>query len=321
MSRIMIIMAILILTNLYLPTRMEQNTIFTAEAQSKQYNEMLVRATSDATQTLLRVSDSYSNELMAEGTKVDYRNININLDASLERFYKTLYINLNIEEDYSYQQSVKFRIPIKIAIGYDGFYVNYFKTDGSGEEWSDIHKFSDVQGDLVIHFTLSDEVTVTNHVTKETRTGTRAELAKYYPTSCLKDEATFNKVKSQVINSLIQSDLEFYTTKNNQIALQNGWNMNFDIPYWGNTSIDSVSFIAFYQGDALLGTNKMYSAFGYATSQAVNKREIYGYTRDGKKLYSDNKLTSVGELTYFENQFEAAMKGYSPDPIYYYKTP
>lgn len=321
MSRIMIIMAILILTNLYLPTRMEQNTIFTAEAQSKQYNEMLVSATSDATQTLLRVSDSYSNELMAEGTKVDYRNINLNLDASLERFYKTLYINLNIEEDYSYQQSVKFRIPIKIAIGYDGFYVNYFKTDGSGEEWSDIHKFSDVQGDLVIHFTLSDEVTVTNHVTKETRTGTRAELAKYYPTSCLKDEATFNKVKSQVINSLIQSDLEFYTTKNNQIALQNGWNMNFDIPYWGNTSIDSVSFIAFYQGDALLGTNKMYSAFGYATSQAVNKREIYGYTRDGKKLYSDNKLTSVGELTYFENQFEAAMKGYSPDPIYYYKTP
>lgn len=321
MSRIMIIMAILILTNLYLPTRMEQNTIFTAEAQSKQYNEMLVSATSDATQTLMRVSDSYSNELMAEGTKVDYRNINLNLDAALERFYKTLYINLNIEEDYSHQQAVKFRIPIKIAVGYDGFYVNYFKTDGAGEEWSDIHKFSDVQGDLVIHFTLSDEVTVTNHVTKETRTGTRAELAKYYPTSCLKDEVTFNKVKSQVINSLIQSDLEFYTTKNNQIALQNGWNMNFDIPYLGNTSIDSVSFIAFYQGDALLGTNKMYSAFGYATSQAVNKREIYGYTRDGKKLYSDNKLTSVGELTYFENQFEAAMKGYSPDPIYYYKTP
>lgn len=317
-KNIFIIVALIFLS-LYIPTKVEQKSIITAESFSKQYDEVLVSSTSDATKKLIEVTDSYSNELMAEGTKVDYRDINLNLDAALDRFYKTLFINLNIEENYSYQQVIKYRIPIKIAVGYDGFYVNYFKTDGTGEEWSDIHKFSDVQGDLVIHFTLGDYVTVTNPKTKETNEGTRKELEGLYPKSCLKDEETFNSVKSQVINSLIQSDLEFYTKQANQIALTYDWNFNFDIPYWGNRAINSLAFIAFYQGDGFVGNNKIYSSFGYSTSQTVDKRDIYGYTINGKKLYSDNKLSNVGELAYFESPYEAAIKGYSPDPKYYYK--
>lgn len=310
---------LIVLFSFYLPTKIEQDSIITTETLSKQYDEMLVSATSDATRTLLQASDVYSNELMAEGTKVDYRDINLNLDAALDRFYNTAFINLNIEENYAYKESIKHRIPIKIAVGYEGFYVNSFKTDGSGESWSDIHKFSDVQGDLVIHFTLDDYVTVTNSKTRVTKSGTREELASSYPNTFLKDEDTFNKVKSQVINSLIQSDLEFYTTRTNQIALRYGWNMNFDIPYWGNRAVDNIAFIAFYQGDAFFGNNKMHDSFGYSASQNVEKKEVYGYTVDNNKLYSDNKLKNVGKLTYFENQYEAAKSGYSPDPKYYVK--
>lgn len=310
---------VIVLFSFYLPNRVEQDSIITTEILSKQYDEMLVSATSDATKTLIQVTDSYSNEFFSEGTKVDYRNINLNLDAALDRFYKTIYLNLNIEENYAYQEGIRHRIPIKIAVGYEGFYINSFKTDGSGETWSDIHKFSDVQGDLLIHFTLGEEVIVTNTKTKVTKTGTRENLASLYPDSCLKDEVTFNKVKSQVINSLIQSDLEFYTTRNNQIALKYGWNMNFNIPYWGNRAIDNTAFIAFYQGDAFFGNDKMHDSFGYSTSQNVNKKEVYGYTLDGNKLYSDNKLTNVGVLTYFESPYEAAISGYAPDPKYYIK--
>ena len=315
----MFIIVIIVLFSFYLPTRIEQNSINTSETLSHQYDEMLVSATSDATQILIQATDSYSNEIQAEGSKVDYRDMNLNLDAALERFYKTVYINLNIEESYSHQQAIKHRLPIKLALGYEGFYVDSFKTDGTGESWSSIHKYSDVQGNLVIHFTLGNDVTVTDKNNKVTKTGTRAALASLYPSSCLKDEETFNKVKSQVINSLIQSDLEFYTKQTNEIALENGWNLNFDSPYWGNRSINSVAFVAFYQGDGYYGKNKMYDSFGYATSQTVDKREVYGYTQDGKKLYSDNKLTNVGTLTYFENQYEAAIHGYSPDPKYYFK--
>lgn len=316
-SKHMFLIVIIVILGFFIPTKIQQDSINSVESMSKQYDEMLVNATSDATYKLLEVTDSYSNEIEAEGTKVDYRNINLNLDAALDRFYKTVFMNLNIEDNYSYQESIKHRIPIKIALGYDGFYVNYFRTDGQGEQWSEIHKYSDAQGDLVIHFTLGDEVSVTNIKTKESKTGKYEEVAPYFPRSCLKDKKTFEKVKSQVINSLIQSDLEYYTTRNNQIAKRFGWNMNFDIPYWGNRAINSIAFVAFYQGDGYPGMSKVYDSFGYATSQSVVKKDIYGYSYQGKKLYSDEKLNNVGQLTYFENQFEAAANGYRPDPRYY----
>lgn len=316
-SRHMFLIVVIVLLGFYIPTKIQQNSINSVETMSRQYDEMLVNATSDATYKLLEATDSYSNEVEAEGIKMDYRNINLNLDAALDRFYKTVFMNLNIEDNYSEQQSIKHRIPIKIALGYDGFYVNYFNTDGKGEQWSEIHKYSDVQGDLVIHFTLGDEVSVTNVKTKESKTGKYEEVAPYFLRSCLKDKETFDKVKSQVINSLIQSDLEYYTTRNNQIAKRFGWNMNFDIPYWGNRAINSIAFVAFYQGDGYPGISKIYDSFGYSTSQSVVKKDIYGYNYEGKKLYSDRKLNNVGQLTYFENQFEAAANGYRPDPRYY----
>ena len=319
MSKLMFAIMAMILFGFFVPFRVEQSSIIRTQAFTKQYNEIMTSATSDATQNLILATDSYSNELMAEGVKVDYRDMNLNLDAALDRFYKTLYIDLNIEESYSHQEAIKHRIPIKIAVGYDGFYADYFKTDGNSESWSDIHKYSDVQGDYVIFFTLGNDVTITNKKTKVTKTGTRADLASSYSDTCLKDASTYNKVKSQVINTLIQSDLAHYTKQYNEIALLNHWDMNFDIPYWGNRAINSVAFIAFFQGDGEWGSNKIYNSFGYATSQTLSPKEIYGYTVNGKKLYSDNKLSTVGTLTYFENPYEAAKNGYIPDPKYYIK--
>lgn len=309
----------IILFSIYFPTKIEQSSIRRSHFYSKQYDEMLVNSTSDATRKLFEVTDSYSNEIISEGAKIDYRNVNLNLDAALDRFYKTLFINLNIENSYAAQQSIKYRIPIKIAVGYEGIYVNYFRNDGSGERWSDIHKFSDVQGDLVIHFTLGEDVTVTNSVTKEEFSGKRKDLQSKYPNSCLKDEETFNSVKSQVINSLIQSELEYYTKYSNEIAMQNGWEMNFNVPYWGNRSVKNIAFIAFYQGESFIGERELHESYGYATSELIDRKDIYGYTLDNKKFYSDKKLSNVKDLTYFESKYEAAINGYEPDPRYYHK--
>lgn len=310
---------LIVLLCIYIPTKIEQRSITLSHSYSKQYDEMLVDATSDATRKLFEVTDSYSNEIVAEGSKVDYRNINLNLDSALDRFYKTLFINLNIEDSYAHQQGIKYRIPIKIAVGYEGIYVNYFRSDGSGEQWSDIHKFSDVQGDFVIHFTLGEDVIITNKVTKEEDSGKRKDLANKYPNTCLKDEETFNKVKLQVINTLIQSELEYYTKYSNEIAMQNGWEMNFNVPYWGNRAVKNIAFIAFYQGESFEGENELHESYGYATSELINKKDIYGYTLDNKKFYSDKKLSNAKDLTYFESTYEAAIHGYKPDPRYYYK--
>ncbi len=308
---------VIIISLLFFPIKINQESIVKSHSISKQYDEMLVSATSDATKQLVYATDSYSNENVAEGEKIDYRNINLNLDKALDRFYKTLFINMNIEESYAYQQGIKYRIPIKIATGYEGYYINYFKADGKGEEWSDLKPYSFVDGDLVIHFTLNDTVYVTDPITKDTKEGKRKEFETKYPNSCLKDQETFQKVKNQVINSMIQSDLEYYTKQSNDIAKRHNWNIRFNIPYWGNNSIDSVSFLAFYQGDGFTGADKVYNAYGFSTSRTIRDNGIYGYVKNGKKLYSHEKVKDV-ELSYFENEYEAAKDGYSPDLDYYF---
>lgn len=313
------ILIIMILFTLYLPTSINQKSIDKSRNMSNQYHEVIVNATSDATRLLVDVTDSYSNENMAEGNKVDYRDINLNLDKALDRFYKTLYLNLNIEESYSYQEQIKHRIPIKIATAYEGYYINYFKMDGKGEQWSELKPYSLVEGELVIHFTLDDNVTVTDGNTNTTITAKRQYFEKKYPNSCLKDQQTFDNVKSNVINSMIQEDLEYYTSHSNSLAKLNGWNIVFDIPYWGNRSINSIAFIAFYQGDEFIGTEHMYNSYGYSTSKTTKNKFIYGYIKNGKKLYSYIEENDVSEITIFNNQFEAAKAGYSPDSEYFYK--
>ena len=84
-SRHMFLIVVIVLLGFYIPTKIQQNSINSVETMSRQYDEMLVNATSDATYKLLEATDSYSNEVEAEGIKIDYRNINLNLDAALDR--------------------------------------------------------------------------------------------------------------------------------------------------------------------------------------------------------------------------------------------
>ncbi len=317
MNKSFFIAIIIIIFTFFVPVKLNQDNIVKSHAISSQYDEMLVSATSDAAKQLIYTIDSYSNENVAEGEKIDYRDINLNLDKALDRFYGTLFINMNIEENYSYQQAIKYRIPIKIVTGYEGYYINYFKADGKGEEWSELKPYSLVDGDLVIHFTLDDTVYVTDPITQKTKTGKRKDFETKYPTSCLKDQKTFNEVRNQVINNMIQNDLEYYTKQANAIAQQYNWSIRFDIPYWGNKAIDSVSFLAFYQGDGFVGANKVFNSYGFSTTKTIKNKNIYGYIKNGKKLYSNEKKENI-ELVYFENEYEAAENGYEPDLEYYY---
>ncbi len=312
------ILAIILLLVIYFPVKLNQESIIKSHTISKQYDEMLVSATNDATKQLVYSTDSYSNENIAEGDKIDYRDINLNLDKALDRFYDTLYLNMNIEENYSSQQAIKYRIPIKIATAYEGYYINYFKIDGQGEQWSELKPYSMVDGDIVIHFTLDDTVYVTDPVTKDIKKGKRKEFENKYPNSCLKNEKTFNEVKTQVINSMIRNDLEYYTIQSNKIAQLHNWKIGFNIPYWGDKAIDSISFLAFYQGDEFIGADKIYNSYGFSTTKTKKDKAIYGYIKNGKKMYSNIKNENM-DLTYFTNEYEAAKDGYSPDLYYYGK--
>lgn len=297
----------------FLPVRINSEAIQGAEYAKNTYDEILTDATSDASLQLIKTVNNNSIETLAEGNKSNYQSIELNLDQALDRFYRTLFLNFNIEDDYARQQAIKINIPIKIVAGYDGYYVDYWRMDGNGEQWSDKKLYStiDNENNLAIRFTLDDNVYVKNISTGEEFQGNRADIASKYPTSCLVDEATFNKIKNQVINQHIQQDLEYYTYEANAIARRNGWKLSFNTPYWGDRSITSIAFIAFMQGDAVQGTVR-YNNFGYSTTKIVKNKSVYGYTNsNGMKLYSYEK--SGNNLMYFSNEIEAAKNGYSPD--------
>lgn len=307
------IIAIILLYVLYLPIKINQFIIAKSHTASNQYHEMIVNATSDASKQLMYSVDDYSNDIQSDGIKVDYRNINLNLDKALDRFYQTVYLNLNIDEDYGSQEAIKYQIPIKIVTGYEGYYLSYFTNDGKGEKWSELKKYSmvDDTNNLVIFFTLEDKVAVADHNDNTTTTGNFEEFKSKYPNSCFKDRKTFEEVRGQIINSMIRADLEYYTFHSNRIAQSNNWNIRFNLPYWGDRAINGITFIAFYQGKPFIGSDKMYNTFGYATSQVVLDKGVYGYEKSGKKMYSD-KIKGDNPI-YFSNKYEAATYGYEPN--------
>ena len=312
------IVAIMLLIVLYFPLKINQQMIDKSHTVSKQYNEMMASATSDAAKQLVYAVDDYSNDIQSEGKRTDYRNINLNLDKALDRFYNTIYLNLNIEDNYAYQQSIKYKMPIKIATGYEGYHISYFNNNGDGELWSELKPYSmvDETNNLVIFFTLGEEVTVADKNDNTEITGTYKDFKNKYPNSCFKDKETFEEIRSQVINSMIKEDLEYYTYYSNRIAQTNHWNIRFNVPYWGNRAISGISFIAFYQGEAFIGADEKYNSYGYAASQIVVEKDVYGYEINGKKYYSTEKRGT--NPIYFPNRYEAAMEGYSPDLEYYY---
>lgn len=310
------LIAICLLVILFIPIKINQSLIIKSNNCKVFYDEIMATSSNDAAKSLIYAADSYSIEKLAEGKKADYRDINLNLDKALERFYETLYLNLDIEDNYIGQQSIKYKIPIKLATGYDGYYLNYFKTNGKEEHWSEKKSYSmiDKENNLTINFTLDDYVYIVDLNTQKRFEGKRKEFETKYPNSCLKDDKTFETIRGQIINSLIKSDLEYYTYYSNSISTKNNWNIGYDIPNWGNRNIDSISFMAFYQGKVFEGVEKNYNSFGFGSSKTREEKPIYGYMRDGKNMYSpDRKANS----TYFPNEFEAAQNGFDPDLNFY----
>ncbi len=318
-SKNFLLIAIVLIFVMYVPIKINQISVEKSNKVKVEYDEVVAIASSDAVKQLVYAADSYSNENLAEGKKIDYRDMNLNLDKALDRFYRTLFLNLNIEEDYSLQQGIKFRIPIKIATAYDGYYIDYFKKDGQGEQWSELKPYSmvDEKNNLIINFTLDDYVYIKDLSTNVVSEGRRKEFELKYPESCLKDGKTFNNVKGQVINNMIKNDLEYYTYYSNDIAKMNNWQLSYDIPYWGNRAIDSIAFMAFYQGEMFVGSDKVYNSYGFGSTKTVNKKDIYGYKKRGRKMYSTT--IDGDEPTYFSNEYEAAIDGYEPDLEFYGK--
>ncbi|OPJ59772.1 hypothetical protein [Clostridium oryzae] len=305
---------------LLLPSKLNQNIMVKAENAKNEYHEAISSSCEDAAKALLVFNDGYSTELGAEGKKENFKRVDLNLKEGLNRFYRSLYINLDIEKDYAQQQALRSQIPIIVAVGYDGYYIHSWQETKKENKynvinvWSNKKKYSifDDKLDIKISYTLDDYVYIEDYRRNEKLQGDRRNFADTYPKYF--SDINFGKVKNQVINQLLQKDLEYYTYYCNRTAKRNGWKLKFEVPYWDSRSVDTVAFVAFFQGRIFRAMDS-YDSYGFGSAKIVERKQLYGYERAGNKYYSEHKAGNG--LTNFFNEYEAAENGYSPDPQYY----
>lgn len=307
---------------LVMPGNLNQSSIVKSDNLKNDYNEVVDNATSDAAKALIIPSENYSTELMADGKSTNYQKTNLNLSEGLNRFYKSIYLNLGIQDNGSQQKALVNKIPIIIAAGYDGYYIHTWQENKGSDgklkiinDWTNkkLYSIKDNKYNIKIHFTLDNYVYIENLNNNQKYEGNAENFSSKYPEYF---GINFTKVRSQIINQMIQKDLNYYTYSNNKIAKKNGWSLKFNVPYWGDRSITTISFIAFLQGKIMTGAPNNYDTYGFGTAKIVARKPIYGYlSSDGHKFYSTNKIGTYD--IEFYNMFEAAKNGYSPDPKYY----
>lgn len=317
MKNAFIIVVIIILAITFLPGQINQNQLIRSGEFTQRSNEAVDNAVQDAALELMKSKDNDSSYIKSLGNKVNFKTTEVNLDAGLNQFYRTLYQNLNIENDYSKQKAESYKIPIKIAVAYDGYYTDIFqnKKGGNTEKWSNKKTYSliDNKNNIKINFTLDDYVYVQDLASNQKFEGQQSIFKNKYPNSCFGDK--FNEIKNRTILNLMKTELENSSYYNNYIAKKNGWKLNFDLK-GGNRAFDSISFIAFVQNDELK-IIQAYNSYGFGSAKIVKAKQYLGYKVNGKKLYTSQKNRAIDNNTIiFQTARDAAAAGYIPDPKY-----
>lgn len=317
MKSSIVIIVFIVLFALFLPGKLNQQALGRSEAFRARQNEILDNSCMDAAKELIKSKDSISIETIADGNKVNYETTNLNLDAALDRFYRSMYLNMGIQKDKPEQEALKGKVPIKIATGYDGYYINSWESTPDHkikEVWSKKNTYTmiDKKNNLKISFTLDDYVYIEDKNTNTKLEGLQQSFISKYPKSCF--GLKFNEVKLQVINNLIKHDLENYTYYTNSIAKINGWKLNFNMPVVGSRVINNITFMAFYQDTPIYGAQP-YNVFGFGVARVVKREKWYGYEVNEKKFYHVEGFDKTGDNpVIFDSAADAAKVGYYPDP-------
>jgi hypothetical protein len=307
---------------LSLPGDLEQERSIQAEALKTRYNEVMKLSVKSASSDLIIPSTNISEEILAEGGKVDFRNNDLNLELALDKFYKNLFLNMGIHNDQLAQEELRMHIPIKVAVGYDGFFINTLSesdeldADGSPkieELWKakKSYSFYDRSSNIQIDFTLSDKVKVYDTNNNIVLDGSAEEMKQRYPNSIFTHN-DYEIIKQKAITDAISDALVYYTVKNNEIASRHGFEYKFEFPYLDSNSITGVGFIAFLQGIPL-NAGELYNTYGFSASKVTKSRKYYTSSEHGQKFYHDESCSKlVPGSKIYDSKEEAAIDGYYP---------
>lgn len=316
--RIVILMIVAILVMFALPMGIDTEKKQNAAVKNNKYQEVMANAVNDATKELLVPVTKMNLETLTEGNRTDYRTMDINKERALDTFYKSLYLNLNIDKLPLNQQAIFRNLPIKLATAYDGYYISSWNEIWNSKEgkfdindkWSEKYPYTyiDKAKGIVVAFTLGEDVEITTIATQKKEKMTRAQANSKYPNSYFGDK--FQSTKENVIFDRVSNDILRHTNMSNAVAKKHGWQYSLKTPEVDTTTLKDISFTAFLQGEGEKGT-VTYNTYGVSLAKVVDKHKIYGYTQGAFRYYTNKYKAGCDRV--FNSQDEAAHAGYQPD--------
>lgn len=315
-----------LLIALIIPSNLKLQQLKITQDTKIDYDVSIEDAVEDASSELVKTDDTVSSELSRRGKEINVKYVKPNLSKILDRFYKTMFINMKIDNDKAAQDGFKIYCPLKLITAYDGYYANTWENSDIPNKVREVWKpkkpytYLDEKDKLSINFTLNNFVSVFDLNTNNWVEGDRSLLAAQYPACSIFSLNNFNTFRKKAIVDNIQKDLKYYTAVNNAIARRNNWAYDFNISYIDDdntfNTITDVSFFAFFQGLPIEGTASTYSTYAFSISKVVNAQKYKGNIINGKEYYHEKDCPyAANSNVIFDTKVKAAESGYYPCPF------
>lgn len=250
-------------------------------------------------------------------------------ELALNIFLRTMYINMDIEDDPIAQSVLQWYIPAIVVMDYDGYYIYTMGEykDGAGTTiqkpmWTTKkpYSYSDRNGNS-IHFTLDQVVEAFDSNSGKWLQGRQEEIKNSTTIPLLQDNQLFEQVRRTAIVNTIQDDLSVYIQLHNDIATRNGISYLFTLPTisqeeWNNT-VNDIGMMAFVQGIPV--GDQFYNNYALGGGRLVKVPDIHAgiEPRTGIKYYYRGSCTfPIQSDEIYNHAKDAALAGYIEKACY-----
>lgn len=285
-----------------------------SNALKAKYDQFLSLATNDAMYYIHKILTEKDMNLLADGKAVI---TGIDKENALERFLKTLYLNMDYESyvsGISLKETIEDYVNFFAIVDYDGIWVNTKEgEDLNGYErvWQEKVYFETYLPDdhLILTFHLKDGFGVRNASTNEPLDYTLDELRVRYHNP-LFEPPNFEDLRRKTIIDIVRRNLEMHSDKDE--------NFYFQIPYIDDTFYNTIrnkSIIAFLKGVPLIG-KEVYNTYAFSGVAYDVKKKYVGEIKNGRKVYHQQKIEDAFysyQEYIFDSKKEAALNGFYPE--------
>lgn len=277
--------------------------------------------------------DTSVDDALADA-KVEYdsgKELFINKDSVKDCFFKSLYSSFGIQDDKNKQELVKIYVPVMLFTEKDGYYIYHMDEfkDSTGasrivSNWTEKRKytFNDTKNNLLINFTLGNDISVYDKASKEKIEGDYRDIRIMYPDiDYFQSDEDFENTRRTCITEHLKEDMSLFINKHNRIASAYGIRYNFELPNiekndWYRT-IDDTGIMVIFQGYPFGDkANGYYNKYAVGSARLKKESLYYIVEEDGTKYYHRadcSKISPDTQAEVYYSRKECAQQGAFPD--------